>query len=579
MSLFRDLPPRNVLPLPLPLPIPPAPDANAAPIPRTCSSSRNDLFTTSWQPELPPPRPLAQDSPPRCAEQVPPAKVSAVHAHTMPMKPRGGDIPRRGDTSSPVGSTVDEFGVPTRRHRPASATVPAHLHQQHSQPTRTSSFFHVVPSTDLPSPPPAPHRRTGGNTLSRSTSLRRAPPPPLLPLARTGSHTNIANGSDRQRSWDSYTSSIPSSPSASASYATAEEDPLSPLHQSPQLPPSRTGQQADWIPPLPPAADDIKLRLLPSSTYFLGEGRYAKVYLAAYKRKRKSKLKGKRGGELLGRAGLAHHKVGGAEETKQVNEDGDGLVGGDWRLCAVKRLAPDRESQTMGLREAFFLNRLMATTTASPSSEQDDQPPRARAISPLRESFGQTPLQTPESTPSLKSGITNGSVYIIKLIAVKEDGEGPAQSSSHPAHARSASDAIKSQKTTTGNGTPTRQRSSTMLPPHSPTTTAPVDRVAAKVSAGCAKPDTIPNLSSFPSFPSLAQAIRQEYAAPSLSRLVLVLEHAPLGTLDRLLRTSPQLIGKKLWGRWAREGTEALEWVHGKGVVHADIKPGNLLVC
>lgn len=317
--------------------------------------------------------------------------------------------------------------------------------------------------------------------------------------------------------------------------------------------------------------------------YFLGEGRYAKVYLAAYKRKQKSKLKGKRGGELLlGRAGLAHHIVGGgAEEKKQVNEDGDGLVGGDWRLCAVKRLAPDRESQTMGLREAFFLNRLMATT-ASPSSEQGDRPVafpkssgRARAVSPLRDSFG----QTPESTPSRKSRTTNGSVYITKLIAVKEDGEGSSQSLSHPAHARSASDAIKSQKTKTSNGTPTRQRSSTMLPPHSPTTTAPVDRVAAQVSVGCAKPDIIANMSSFPSFPSLAQAIRQEYAAPSLSRLVLVLEHAPLGTLDRLLRTSPQLVGKKLWGRWAREGTEALEWVHGKGVVHADIKPGNLLVC
>ncbi|KIS01489.1 serine/threonine protein kinase [Cryptococcus deuterogattii 2001/935-1] len=588
MSLFRDLPPRHLGILP------PAPDA--APTPRPSSSSRNDLFTTSWQPELPPPRPLAHDLPP----------TSNGHANTMPsMKRReAAGPPPRADTSSPARSgqnsppLVDEFGVPARGHRPASATVPALLpppHAQHNRDgsPRTSSFFDVVLATDLPAPPPAPalhpvHPGGGNshppsNTLSRSTSLRRAPPPPpLFSLARTGSHTNIASGTDRQRSWDSYTSSIPSSPSASASYATAEEDPLSPLHQSPQLPPSRTGQQADWIPPLPPAADDIKLRLVPSSTYFLGEGRYAKVYLAAYKRKQKSKLKGKRGGEsLLGRAGLAHHIVGGgAEEKKQVNEDGDGLVGGDWRLCAVKRLAPDRESQTMGLREAFFLNRLMATT-ASPSSGQGDRPVafpkssgRARAVSPLRDSFG----QTPESTPSRKSRTTNGSVYITKLIAVKEDGEGSSQSLSHPAHARSASDAIKSQKTKTSNGTPTRQRSSTMLPPHSPTTTAPVDRVAAQVSVGCAKPDIIANMSSFPSFPSLAQAIRQEYAAPSLSRLVLVLEHAPLGTLDRLLRTSPQLVGKKLWGRWAREGTEALEWVHGKGVVHADIKPGNLLL-
>lgn len=629
MSLSRELPSRNLNILSSP----PDTATTASPIARTSSnSSRNDLFTTSWQPEIPPPRPLAHDNPSTATtgrEEEPtadplrsPAKISSngVHANTMPSPMKRRDFfcydanptTHHSNASSPAESgrnspmLVDEFGVPKRGHVPSSVTVPAQHHNHpYSQTTnpnarqgspRTSSFFDVVLSTDLPAPPPAPPRATptlhsmhasNGNSspinLSRSTSLRRAPPPPLLPLTRTGSNSYNMNGggSDRQRSWDSYTSSIPSSPSISASYATAEEDPLSPLHQSPQLPPSRAGQ-ADWIPPLPPAADDIELRLLPSSTYLLGEGRYAKVYLAAYKRKRKLKIKGRE--ELLGRIPPLGHssfasvpvrgedKVG-AEEKKEVNEDGDGLVGGDWKLCAVKRLAPDRESQTMGLREAFFLNRLMVTSPLSEDgrSAKFSKSGRERAVSPLRDSTSQTPRQTPKHTPRANQS-RNGSVYITKLIAVKEDVEG----SSHSAHARSTSDAIKSQKTMTSNGTLTRQRSSTMLPPHSPTT-SPVDRVAAKVSVGCSKPD-ITNISSFPSFPSLAQAIRQEYAAPSLSRLVLVLEHAPLGTLDRLLRTSPQLVGKKLWGRWAREGVEALEWVHGKGVVHADIKPGNLLV-
>lgn len=630
MSLFRDLPSRNLNILSSP----PDTATTASSMARTSSSSsRNDLFTTSWQPEIPPPRPLTHDIPSTTAtdgrEEEPTtdplhllssAKISSngVHANTMPLPMKRRDFSRydanhttrHSVTSSPAESgrnspmLVDEFGVPKRGHVPSSVTAPTHQ-RPHSQTTnpnarqgspRTSSFFDVVLSTDLPAPPPAPPRATptlhsmhassgnnSPNNLSRSTSLRRAPPPPLLPLSRTGSNNyniNGGGGSDRQRSWESYTSSIPSSPSASASYATAEEDPLSPLHQSPQLPPSRAGQ-ADWIPPLPPAADDIELRLVPNSTYLLGEGRYAKVYLAAYKRTKKLKVRGKE--ELLGRippfghssftpAPVRGEDKAGAEEKKEVNEDGDGLVGGDWKLCAVKRLAPDRESQTMGLREAFFLNRLMATSSLSGDSRPVDFPKsgRTRAVSPLRDSFGQTPRQTMKHASRRRS--RNGSVYITKLIAVKEDVEGLP----HSAHVRSTSDAIKSQKTKASNGTLTRQRSSTMLPPHSPTT-APVNRVAAKVSVGCSQPD-ITKISSFPSFPSLAQAIRQEYSAPSLSRLVLVLEHAPLGTLDRLLRTSPQLVGKKLWGRWAREGVEALEWVHGKGVVHADIKPGNLLV-
>jgi serine/threonine protein kinase len=74
------------------------------------------------------------------------------------------------------------------------------------------------------------------------------------------------------------------------------------------------------------------------------------------------------------------------------------------------------------------------------------------------------------------------------------------------------------------------------------------------------------------------KAAKEIETTPALSRLVLILEHAPLGTMDRFLRTSPGLVGKRLWERWAVQTTEALSWVHGKGIVHADIKAGNLLV-
>jgi serine/threonine protein kinase len=171
-------------------------------------------------------------------------------------------------------------------------------------------------------------------------------------------------------------------------------------------------------------------------------------------------------------------------------------------------MAADRESQTMGLREAFFLGRL------NPASK------RGRAPSPLRS--------------------PRGSVHVIRLIAVKEDVDGRRST-----HGRSVSDAIKDEPKVL-----TRQRSSTFTDEH--------------------------GLSSFPSLPSLAHGAKDPPL--SLSRLVLLIEHAPLGTLDRLLRTSPDLVGRQLWECWARQGADALEWVHSKGVVHCDVKPGNLLV-
>jgi hypothetical protein len=262
---------------------------------------------------------------------------------------------------------------------------------------RTSSFFDTPP---LPAPRLPALNSPSPLNLSRSSSLRsRVKPPPDLdrPIRRN----------------------LPPS------------EPLSPLHQSPSLPPV-----LDWTPPAPPSSEDVSFRLIPGSSYLLGEGRYAGVYLASYQDRRRAE---------------------------------------DWKLCAAKRMASDRQSQTMGLREAFFLNR-----------------------------------------------VAGNSVYIVKLIAVKEDGPGrPTQ----------------------------RQRSSTLR-------------------------DNSP-LTSFPSLPTLTHRTEP---TPAMSRLVLLLEHAPLGTMDRLIRTSPDLVDKHLWERWAKQGTDALTWVHAKGIVHADVKPGNLLV-
>jgi serine/threonine protein kinase len=297
--------------------------------------------------------------------------------------------------------------------------------------------------------------------------------------------------------------------------------------------------------------------------YLLGEGRYATVYLASYKKDCKEKGRSRNPYLAYGpnvRVTQSNSPIEAqGEEEMEVNEEGDGFVGGSWRLCAAKKMAPDRQSQTMGLREAFFLNRLAATVT----SPIDGLPSllggntglplnsrRARAVSPLREGSRREP--NPPNKPR------NGSVYVIKLVAVKED----IPPRTTVGHGRSVSDAVQQGKLV-------RQRSSTMM-----------NRLHQ---------NTIPNrkdesqltttLNSHPSLPSLAKIANAEIeTAPALSRLVLTLEHAPLGTMDRFLRTSPGLVGRRLWNRWATQTTDALSWVHEKGIVHADIKAGNLLV-
>jgi serine/threonine protein kinase len=386
-----------------------------------------------------------------------------------------------------------------------------------------------------------------------------------------------------------------------------DSEPLSPLHQSPSLPATMT-MSDNWSLPPPPESDDIALRLNARSMYLLGEGRYATVFLASYKKEQRSggRRKERRTDNPNPFAGYGHSarsardhgpagnsiastipSEGGGEQgatsnsemgtglEMEVNQDGNGYTNGSWRLCAAKRMAPDRQSQTMGLREAFFLNRLSSTAAITPSSTRparlDPGLPgvgmagrrdiRSRAVSPLRDGF---PRRSSSAVnPSNEKKRENGHVYVIKLIAVKEDTPPrttTTSSGSGSGHARSVSDAVQE-----GSRGLVRQRSSTMM--------------NRSRDEKLDNDQPINTLNSFPSLPSLAKAAKAEIeTAPALSRLVLVLEHAPLGTMDRFLRTSPDLVGKRLWQRWAVQTTDALHWVHGKGIVHADIKAGNLLV-
>ncbi|PWN97424.1 kinase-like protein [Tilletiopsis washingtonensis] len=82
---------------------------------------------------------------------------------------------------------------------------------------------------------------------------------------------------------------------------------------------------------------DMDFRLCPTRDYLLGEGRHCNVFLGSYRLKRRRRE----------RRGAAR----GAASESDVSES-------YWQLCAVKRLHADRQSQLLGLDEAFALRRL-----------------------------------------------------------------------------------------------------------------------------------------------------------------------------------------------------------------------------
>src|SRR5947208_10768482 len=60
-------------------------------------------------------------------------------------------------------------------------------------------------------------------------------------------------------------------------------------------------------------------------------------------------------------------------------------------------------------------------------------------------------------------------------------------------------------------------------------------------------------------------------------RPFIVMEHLSGGTLDgQIAREGPQPADRALG--WLEQAAEALDHAHGRGVVHRDVKPGNLLL-
>ncbi|KAG8710522.1 hypothetical protein FRC08_017052 [Ceratobasidium sp. 394] len=228
------------------------------------STSRNDIFSTSWQ---------SSDS------LVPaPPPVDLVRRRTTGpawRRPRKSLPPTDTDELAPkinLGDTIPPHAEPIIRTVPGLRLQTSELADADIAPlslssSRTSSFFDISPNTGL-----FPPQRY----------------PPTSPYSTRSVSTTSLTG----------TTSSSTNPSLAAS-----------------LPPS----------PPPPLAP-IQLRFSPRPELKLGQGRFSQVYLAA---------------------------------SRQPSRD--------WRVCVVKRLEPDEESQALGLREAWFLRQLQTCVPAGES--------------------------------------------------------------------------------------------------------------------------------------------------------------------------------------------------------------------
>ncbi|WFD00848.1 hypothetical protein MYAM1_003603 [Malassezia yamatoensis] len=132
---------------------------------------------------------------------------------------------------------------------------------------------------------------------------------------------------------------VPSPPKAKPPISADKKQPLSPRMPS-NGKPTRRGhskqpslgrismQQRDLERERIRADQDVDVRVLLEREYKLGEGRNAEVYLGSYR--------------MLSMTDSSH--------SPQPSSD--------WKLCAVKRMQVDRESQLAGLDEVFALRRL-----------------------------------------------------------------------------------------------------------------------------------------------------------------------------------------------------------------------------
>lgn len=274
----------------------------------------------------------------------------------------------------------------------------------------------------------------------------------------------------------------------------------------------------------------------PSPEWMLGEGRHADVYLASF------------------------------------TEDAEPSARTHWQLCAAKRLFADRESQLAGLSEAVVLSKLGA-------------PPG------------------PTASPALSSFAERGAPHVLRLFGVQDELDG-LEPIPGPVGSALGSDGGLSRKGSgryaglghgrqpSGQAQPSISRAVTQaFPPgpgalakHRPRHSVPLVTTTITTSSSDSQLRSLVTTelrsASHSSIDTLQADEDTTALQPSATpgRILLLVEHCPLGHLLGFVKSYPERLGRVQWLDWALQLAYAVAWTHERGVLHADLKPQNVLI-
>ncbi|CAO1622851.1 unnamed protein product [Sympodiomycopsis kandeliae] len=310
---------------------------------------------------------------------------------------------------------------------------------------------------------------------------------------------------------------------------------------------------------------EVDFRLAPSKDFILGQGRHCTVFLGAYRRK----LKRRR--ERLSPSSDSVSNVQGEDKSQ-------------WKLCAIKRLNADRESQLLGLDEAFALRRLgshpgiikLIDIRDEVLAEISPLPTPQPADDPQKQLDDQAALGHGRPSKTVVHGRSTSSSS--RMESNTDDADPPSLLDRSPIYPqRSAHSRIASQPTST---------QLRRMPPPSVMIARPPEE---EEEQGMEEFDQSHEDES-DGVPVSAAAMRSETkvdAARHLDtssnpgsdppRLLILLELLPF-TLSTFTRRNAESIDLNFWISIGVAMSEALDFIHGKGCIHSDIKPENILL-
>lgn len=440
-------------------------------------------------------------------------------------------------------SKNDIFNSPISWLTPPSRPTPlppADVQISSPPPSRNSLFFSSFGSSSPipPSPPPlrSPPTRSLAGASTQAISARVSPSAASADASAAAS----AHSKTQQKSWRNKGHSRNSSLGRASSEECLEEEAR-----------IRATKRVDF-------------RLCPTNDFLLGEGRHCSVYLGSY-RPRPEAL---------------------------ASNTNDTTTARAWRLCAVKRLHADRQSQLLGLEEAFALRRLGTH-------------PNIIQLIDIRDEveFTASPRHTPQPLPELQQASRSAN-NAIGLGLPKPETRAPSAAPAsgaggHTSHSRSTSDMTgrdeihierralayerQHEAARTGSILPEAESAALSLrQPRSRMTSAELPQlrnVPTPTFLVQGPDDDDLNSTRIREQTDNHQSLARKPASNSMDppRLLMLLELLP-NNLALYARKHGQRIDLQQWFDWAVQMAEAVVFLHSKGCVHADIKKENMLL-